>query len=362
MQQTKNIQNKLQQWYANNKRELPWRDTKDPYKIWLSEIILQQTRVNQGFEYYIRFTKQYPDVSSLALADEKEVLKLWQGLGYYTRARNLHKTAKVIKNKYNGIFPTTYEEILVLPGIGHYTAAAIASFAFNHAYAVVDGNVFRLLARLMGDDTPINTSIGKKNFTRIAQELLDPKNPGEHNQAMMDFGAMQCRPNSPDCDICPLQSLCIAYKRNLVNQLPQKQGKIKVRARYFNYFYILEKRNTYLQKRTGDDIWKNLYQLPMIETHEETGLRLLMLTEDFKQIFSDSKARFNSEVFFQKKHILSHQKIYAKFYIVNVESISCELNDYIKIATSNLHEYPVSKLTELFFERLNTSSESKNKL
>ena len=214
----------------------------------------------------------------------------------------------------------------------------------------------------MGDETPINTSLGKKHFTQIAQNFLDKENPGEHNQAMMEFGAMQCRPIAPECAICPFKSLCIAYKRNLTNQLPQKKGKTKVRTRYFNYFYILEEGNTYLQKRTKEDIWKNLYQLPLIETHEDIELRQLMFTEDFKQIFNNIKVSFAPKVIFQKKHILSHQKIYARFYTANIEAKTSELNDYIKIETSNLHKYPVSKLTELFFEKLNTSSGSKNKL
>ncbi len=238
----------LKDWYEQNKRDLPWRNTKDAYKIWISEIILQQTRVNQGYNYYLRFIERFPNVKSLAEAEEQEVLKHWQGLGYYSRARNLHKTAKSVISEFNGKFPLHYNDILSLSGIGEYTAAAISSFAYNQPYAAVDGNIFRVLSRLVANETPIDTSKGKKEFTGIAKKLLDKNNPGTHNQAIMEFGAMYCTPKNPDCENCPLKEFCKAYKLNVVELLPIKQGKTKVTNRYFNYFFIKKNCKRHLAK------------------------------------------------------------------------------------------------------------------
>ena len=251
-------------WYAENKRDLPWRETKDPYRIWISEIILQQTRVAQGYDYYIRFMERFPDVFTLADADEDEVMKYWQGLGYYSRARNLHAAARSIREA--GEFPKTYEGVLALKGVGEYTAAAICSFAYDIPRAVVDGNVYRVLSRWMGIDTPIDSTTGKKLFAQLAQELMDKSRPALYNQAIMDFGALQCTPASPDCLSCPLADTCLALANRSVDTLPVKQHKTKVTNRFFNYIYVRTGGCTFIRKRTENDIWKNLYEPLLIET------------------------------------------------------------------------------------------------
>lgn len=349
--QNPKIRRILADWYAVNKRELPWRQTKDPYKIWISEIILQQTRVNQGFDYYIRFIKRFPDVKSLAESDEQEVLKYWQGLGYYSRARNLHKAAKIIQNHFNGTFPNNYKEIISLPGIGEYTAAAISSFAFNLPFAAVDGNIFRVLSRLTGDDTPIDTSSGKKLFTETAQNLLDKSEPGIHNQAIMEFGALQCTPSSPNCTSCPLQIFCVAYKQKTTALLPVKKGKTKVTTRYFNYLFIKNDKFTYLQKRTGKDIWMNLYEFPLIETDKSIDFEGLLKHESFVTLFDGVKIRIENKIIY-KKHILSHRIIYAVFYTININSENENFRRFEKIMISELEQYPTSRLTELFLEEI----------
>ena len=236
----KHFSEKIIAWYDQNKRDLPWRNTKDAYLIWLSEIILQQTRVDQGMDYYLKFAKEFPTVKHLAKADNEKVMKLWQGLGYYSRARNLHTTAKIISEKYHGKFPDEYSDILSLKGVGNYTAAAIASFAFNKPYAVVDGNVYRVLARVFGIESPIDSTQGKKEFETLATELLDRKKPASHNQAIMELGALQCKPVNPDCSICALNTMCFAYSKKRINELPVKAKKTKVRNRYFNYIVLLD--------------------------------------------------------------------------------------------------------------------------
>lgn len=245
-------------WYNENKRDFPWRKTTDPYKIWVSEIVLQQTRVAQGWNYYLRFIEKFPTLQALAESSEKDVLNMWQGLGYYSRARNMHAAAQTIATHHNNKMPNTYKEIISLKGVGEYTAAAVLSFAFNKPYAVVDGNVYRVLSRLFAIDTPIDTARGKKEFAQLAQELLDVDRPGKYNQAIMDFGAMQCTPTMPLCATCPLQHLCVAFKLNLQPQFPVKQNKTKVRKRYFHYFHIKFDGTIYLHKRKENDIWKNM--------------------------------------------------------------------------------------------------------
>ena len=302
-------------WYHQNKRDLPWRHTADPYKIWLSEIILQQTRVQQGLPYYEKFTRKFPTVHRLAKAKEDEVMKAWQGLGYYSRARNLHHTAKYISNELKGKFPNDYETIKSLKGIGEYTAAAIASFAFHKPHAVVDGNVFRVLSRYFGTATAIDSTEGKKEFTRKANLLLDKKDPGTFNQAMMEFGAMQCVPQNPDCRKCPLKKGCVALKKKRVNDLPVKSKKTKVRTRYFNYFLIRSKGRTLIQKRHEKDIWNGLYEFPLVETNSPLQERKLKVS-----------AKAASKNF---KHLLSHQIIFARFW--EVKTLSAQLKKIIRI-------------------------------
>ena len=258
----------LIEWYDENKRNLPWRDTSDPYKIWVSEVILQLTRVAQGLNYYLQFVEQFPTVNALAESSEEDVLKAWQGLGYYSRARNLHQGAKDVVALHKSKLPASYKEIISIKGIGEYTAAAILSIAYNKPFAVVDGNVYRVLSRLFAIDTPIDMSAGKKQFAKLAQNLIDVSNPAKYNQAIMELGALQCTPVQPLCDSCPLQYLCVAKQLNMQSEFPVKSKKVKVRNRYLHYFHIEYEGYTYLNKRIGKDIWKNMYEFPLIETDQ----------------------------------------------------------------------------------------------
>ncbi len=348
--QIKKTQELLRNWYDENRRELPWRQTDDPYRIWLSEIILQQTRVSQGLPYYLRFVEHFSDVNSLAAADEDEVLKLWQGLGYYSRARNLHRAAKIISEKHKGQFPKTFKEIIALPGIGDYTASAIASFAYNLPHAVVDGNVYRFLSRLTNDATPIDTTAGQRHFKQLAQELL-PTEGGEHNQAMMEFGALHCTPTGPDCNACPFRHLCLALQANSVELLPVKQSKVKVKKRYFNYFYIEYEGKIYIRERTGNDIWKGLYEFPLIESSSELSAKKLMQEESFAGLFGEQNVSLSARLA-KRKHILTHRQIFARLYRVKIEKESKELSKFLKLTQDELAGYPISRLTELLLEDL----------
>ena len=354
-----NFQNKttdisylLTEWYKQNKRDLPWRDISDPYRIWISEIILQQTRVNQGMNYYLRFIERFQTVEELAKADEDEVLKYWQGLGYYTRARNLHKAAKQVVSDFNGIFPTQHADILKLAGIGDYTAAAISSFAFNQPYAVVDGNVFRVLARVFGIETAIDSNSGKKEFTQLAQNLLSESDPALHNQAIMEFGALQCVPASPDCNNCPLISHCRAFELNIISKLPVKSQKTKVSNRYFNYLFIEFQGYTFIQKRTAKDVWQNLYEFPLIETDQLLSSSELIENDYFKSLFDDVTETSILKTSNPMKHVLSHRVIYAQFISIRVSNLSKLLNQFNQIKINDLDDFAVSRLMELFLEKL----------
>ena len=343
------ISDSLINWYNINKRDLPWRGITDPYRIWISEIILQQTRVAQGYNYYVNFIQRFPAVASLAQAEEDEVLKYWQGLGYYSRARNLHKAAKQIMNDFGGIFPTNHSDILSLSGVGEYTAAAICSFAYNQPYAVVDGNVYRVISRLFGIATPIDSAKGKKEFAEAAQQLLDKSRPALHNQAIMEFGALECTPSSPDCTDCPLQTICRAYELKKTEQFPVKEKKTKVSNRYFNYLFIENGTNTYLKKRKGKDIWTGLYEFPLIETERLLSGKDLLKNTEFRQFFKGTDIEINQ--FSQPiKHVLSHQIISAQFISVRIEDKSFSPQEYIRVPISDLDKYPVSRLTEVFLE------------
>jgi len=310
---------KLIKWFKQNRRDLPWRNTTNPYKVWLSEIILQQTRVAQGMPYYMAFVKTFPTVFDLAKAPEQKVLKLWQGLGYYSRARNLHTAAKEVVKNYKGVFPSEFEELKKLKGVGDYTAAAISSFCFNKPQAVVDGNVYRVLARLFAIDTPINSTEGKKQFALLAQELVDKKNAGAYNQAIMEFGALYCTPHKPNCEACVFYDTCLSGSAGKALSYPVKIANKKVTTRYFEYFVIINKENTYTQKRTESDIWKNLHQFPLLE-YAEKPTDTDVLVQLKKEIL---KTKTNSfEIIKQtayKKHQLSHQTIYARFTYVNTK-------------------------------------------
>lgn len=311
-------------WYQVHKRDLPWRQTRDPYVIWLSEIILQQTRVDQGLPYFERFLYHYPNIQLFAQADEGEILRHWQGLGYYSRARNMHQAAKLVMSEMRGIFPTSYDQLIRLPGVGDYTASAISSFAAAEPHAVVDGNVFRVLARYFGIDTPINSTKGKKLFRTIAQDILDITDPGTHNQAMMEFGSMLCKPKSPDCGACPVSLGCQALQTNRVNQLPVKiKGKASAN-RFFNYFIVMDEKQEglYLEQRTAGDIWANLYQLPLLETSTLATVDELYRQTDLIEWFG--KQIVLTPVSGVVKHVLSHQNLHAQFFEVRGQELSSE--------------------------------------
>ena len=328
---------KVVRWFEKNKRDLPWRETKDPYCIWLSEIILQQTRVNQGLPYYLKFAEAFPAVFDLAAASEQKVLRLWQGLGYYTRARNLHKCAKEVVARYNGKFPATFLELKTLPGIGDYTAAAIASISFGQSVAVVDGNVFRVLARIFGLSTPINTPEGKRIFSKLANELVPKDNPDVHNQAMMEFGARFCTPRNPSCETCTFQSDCFAYKNSLQHVLPVKLQLKKARKRYFYYFVLQKGKSFLMKKRKEKDIWHGLYDFVLVETKRPVDPEKLFLENESLKIFRKGNL---SEISGMYKHILSHQLIYSRF-------IHVTLPQTIEMNESGLKFYSLKKVAEL---------------
>ena len=334
-------------WYGVNGRELPWRGTKDPYRIWISEIILQQTRVAQGYDYYLRFMERFPDVFALAEADEDEVMKYWQGLGYYSRARNLHAAAKSIAGA--GAFPATYKEVLGLKGVGEYTAAAICSFAYDMPYAVVDGNVYRILSRWLGIDTPIDSTGGKKLLALAADELLDKHRPALYNQAIMDFGALQCTPASPDCQHCPLADSCVALHQGKVDVLPVKQHKTKVTDRFFNYIYVRMGDCTWIGKREGNDIWKNLYQLPLIETDKDMSERDEELLAKVEELLGKPQELSFRVVKKGVRHVLSHRVIHANFYEAVLEEEPDALQGYQKVPVEELHKFAVPNLVSRFF-------------
>ena len=337
----------LLDWYADNKRDLPWRGTTDPYRIWISEIILQQTRVVQGYEYFLRFIRRFPDVRTLASASEDEVLKYWQGLGYYSRARNLHAAAKSM----NGKFPESYQEVRALKGVGDYTAAAICSIAYNMPYAVVDGNVYRVLSRYCGIDVPIDSTEGKKLFAALADEMLDKSRPAAYNQAIMDFGAIQCTPQSPNCMFCPLADSCSALSKGLVMQLPVKQHRIKTSNRYFNYIYVRMGAHTLIHKRTEDDIWKNLFELPLVETEKDLSEEEFLACPQFHALFAEGEVRMVRTLLRGVKHVLSHRVIYTNFYEVTLPDNSSSFSSYQRVAVEDLGRYAVPRLIHAFLEK-----------
>lgn len=342
----------LRGWYREHKRDLPWRESNDPYIIWISEIILQQTRVAQGLDYFRRFTARFPDVASLAQAHEDEVLKYWQGLGYYSRARNLHAAAKDIMTRFDGFFPQLYKDILSLKGIGEYTAAAIVSFAWNQPYPVVDGNVFRVLSRLYAIDTPIDSSRGKKVFTELAHILMDPTFAGMHNQAMMELGALQCVPSNPDCTVCPLRNHCMALAEGKVSAYPVKQTKVKTRNRYFHYLYIICKETTWLSRRGGKDIWKGLYEFPLIETEREMDFAELQQTDEFRTLFEGVHELKISVDMTHVKHVLSHQILYTSFYRIEIGRETEALKKYQPIPVKEIENYAVPRLIHIYLEKM----------
>lgn len=333
--------NNIINWYEINKRDLPWRLTSDPYKIWLSEVLLQQTRVDQGMGYYNRFVEAYPTVQDLANAKEEQVLKLWQGLGYYSRARNLHFAAQQVVNDFAGVFPSTYKEILNLKGVGDYTASAIASICFGEEVAVVDGNVYRVLSRFLKIETPIDSTEGKKEFKKVAMSLIKGHNPNQFNQGVMELGATICSPKKPQCEECPLNQSCLSFSTNEMLNYPVKVKKIKQRVRYFNYLVIADKEDIYIEQRLGKGIWQNMFQFPLLETDKEM--------EEWKEEIEGLRLE---SVSLPVKHILSHQKIFAKFWELRIEDSSFKsLSSWLKIKLEDIESKPIPKLIDNYITK-----------
>ena len=335
-------------WYAEHKRALPWRETDNPYVIWLSEIILQQTRVEQGLPYFLRFASAYPNVTKFAQAPESEILRYWQGLGYYSRARNMHKASQLVQQEYAGVFPTDYQQLLRLPGIGEYTAAAIASFSTNSPHAVLDGNVFRVLSRYLGVSEPINSNRAKKIFTQLAQDLLSPTHPADYNQGIMDFGSLVCKPKNPLCADCVLAVDCYALKHKLVETLPVKIKSKKSRDRYFHYFIIENQGQIMMSQRSQGDVWANLFEFPLIETEQQQDLNALMDHPAYQAGFGQAIPELIGGTV---KQVLSHQNIFARFYRLSINpdlmSIKPNWNYYY---SENLDKLAKHKLISSFVE------------
>lgn len=334
----------LQPWYREHQRPLPWRRTREPYRIWLSEVILQQTRVDQGLAYWERFVERYPTVADLGRASEDEVLKLWQGLGYYSRARNLRTAAQQVVQAHKGRFPADHKALLGLKGVGDYTAAAIGSICFDLCEPVVDGNVYRVLSRVFGLSTPIDSTAGRKEFRELAARLMDPARPGDHNQAVMELGATVCSPKDPKCAACPLEARCIAKATGRIAELPVKAGRTKVRTRHFNYLHIASAKGTFLRKRIEKDIWQGLHEFPLIESTGKLGPKKMeqALAERFGKGWTLGKREG------PVKHVLSHQVIQAIFWTVEAPHGFRAPVDWVRVPEETMSGYAVSRLMERY--------------
>lgn len=334
-------------WYKEFGRHLPWRESRDPYRIWISEIILQQTRVDQGLAYYLRFVERFPDVASLAAASLDEVMKYWQGLGYYSRARHLHEAARSMQ----GRFPRTYEEVRALSGVGDYTAAAICSFAYGMPCAVVDGNVYRVLTRFFGIATPIDSAAGKREVGQLAQTLLSKEHPADFNQAIMDFGALHCTPRQPRCEACPLAGGCRALEQQAVEAYPVKSHKTKVTDRYLQYIYVRAGAYTFINKRQCDDIWQGLYELPLVESPSALGVEQLLRSEAFRHLIAEGEAPQVRLLQQGIKHQLSHRTLHASFFEVQLPEATRSFAGYLKVPLTELPNYAVPRLIHAFLEK-----------
>ncbi|MFL2643830.1 MAG: A/G-specific adenine glycosylase [Flavobacteriales bacterium] len=343
-----NFTSSILSWYKKNKRDLPWRKNSDPYTVWISEIILQQTRIDQGLPYYLNFVKKYPNISSLAKANEQDVLILWQGLGYYSRARNLLKTAKTIVKTLNGKFPETQVELKKLNGIGEYTANAISSICFNEKRAVVDGNVYRVISRFYGIDKPINNSVGKKYFSEIAQDLAPNKSCGDYNQGIMDFGSLICKPKNPLCMECVLANNCIAKKTNSIDYFPVKIKGKAPKIVHFNYIVFLDVNYKTYINQIENGIWKNLFQFPLIESNKELDKDKIMANKGLNKLVNLKNCEIKLFNIKPIIHKLSHRIIYTKFWILSIEN-----TDENSIKFIDIKKYPVSKLIQNFLEKFN---------
>lgn len=337
--------NKILKWYNTEKRELPWREISNPYHIWISEVILQQTRIDQGINYYLRFIENFPSLESLATTEVDNVLKLWQGLGYYSRARNLHFASQQILRNFNGTFPETADELKKIKGIGDYTSAAIASIAFNEPVPAIDGNVYRVLSRIFGIEDPIDTGKGKKTFRALADQLIDKKHPGDFNQAVMEFGALHCKPRQPLCEECIFLNDCVAYSKQMIQKLPVKSKKTKVRNRYFYYLYIEQGNFIYFKKRTEKDIWNNLFDFPLVETSHQMNFEKITASKDWQSIFNDLPIEI-SAISDEVIHLLSHQRIHARFIHIQLISEKNLPTNFLKIDKRNIFDLAVPKIIE----------------
>lgn len=342
---------KLLAWYQSHKRDLPWRNISDPYKIWLSEVILQQTRVNQGWEYYLRFIEKYPAIGDLATASQQDILKLWQGLGYYSRARNLHEAAQYIMKEHKGVFPQEYHAIKALKGVGEYTAGAIASIAYGLPFPAVDGNVMRVYTRLFGITTPIDSIKGRKEIKELANELLPHHIPGIYNQAVMELGAMVCLPAKPDCANCPVQVACYAFAHKKMQDFPVKQGKVKQRNRYLNYLVITHAGKMIIRLRGAGDIWQGLHDFPVIESTKSLTPNKFLKNREWEKIMPGVNAVIK-DVSDEYVHILSHQKLYARFYLLTIDkkAANVPLNCFW-VKTVEVENYAVPKLIDLYIRK-----------
>lgn len=339
--------NKLITWYLQNKRSLPWREDQNPYYIWLSEIMLQQTRVDQGLPYFLKYIVAFPTIQDLANADENQVLKLWQGLGYYSRARNLLFTAKYIVNELNGQFPNSYKELLKLKGIGDYTAAAISSICFDEQKAVVDGNVYRVLSRYFEVDTPINSSKGIAEFRELAQELIPIENPGDYNQAIMELGATVCKPQNPICENCVLRDGCLALKNNKQKLLPIKENNVKIKTIHLNYLVVVsEDKKTIIEKRKGKGIWQHLYQFPLVESLKEMNEEELIVAPLFVSIFNNTEISIQLHNDIPIQHKLTHRNLLTKFWIIKTPKL-----EQLNVNWEKINEFPVPILIANFLKQ-----------
>ncbi len=352
------IGQKLITWYEVNKRNLPWRDTVNPYLIWVSEVILQQTRVNQGMSYYYRFTDTYPNIFALAEANIDDVLKIWQGLGYYSRARNMHAAANQILTMFHGEFPATYDKLITIKGIGDYTASAIASFAFGQAVPVIDGNVNRVIARLHGIQQPINKPEGQKLIRAQAEKMMVRESPGIYNQAIMEFGALQCVPHQPDCNRCVLNATCVAYRNDLVHVLPAKEKSLKITTRYFHYLVITHLDKTFIQRRTDGDIWNGLYEFPMIETEKEVKLDELVRSTTWTTYFEGQIPQIRS-ISPEVTHRLTHRILKVRFYEIFIDKPLFQ-QGLMEIPYANIHQYAVPKVIDNYIAK-SEEGRAKNK-
>lgn len=340
--------NTLIHWYEKNARVLPWRNTKDAYRIWISEIILQQTRVEQGLPYYQRFIQAFPNVKSLHQASEDQVLKLWEGLGYYSRARNMKFAAQQIVEEHQGVFPSKYKDIIALKGIGPYTASAVASMAFDLPYAVVDGNVFRVLSRYFGIETPINTTLGKKEFDDLAQKSLIKSHAATYNQAIMEFGALFCKPKNPDCPNCPLMETCTSFANHKVGLLPIKLKTLKIKERYLNFILLTNGKELFIEKRIHENIWKGLYQLPLIETEKQISEEGIIDSKDFKKLVGQEPFKITSIQ--EVEHKLTHRLLKIRFFEIEISKF--QNNHYEQVKIENIDTFAFPKPVENYLKAL----------